>query len=229
MKINQSNINFQSRNPNIRQADRICRMVNSIIPTSSPTKIIGEGLIRQDADIYNYGKFAQKKLVQMVRDPGFNFEDRTSPEYFKFFLSALKKTKLSNCGERARFASLICAVNGIESKIASLWTIAKKKLVLGEDLDHAILVISPSEERFNCDILPNMHDKIIIDPWLGIADYGNNANLEIRKYFERFKDVDKSLSNFDSMHLALFSKEIITTENTQKLREAFPEFIIDKK
>ena len=229
MKINISTQNFQARNPNIRQADRICRMVNTTAPSLSPSRIMGEALLHQNAKIYNIAKILQKKLEKIVRDPGFNYADKNNnPEFYKFFVSALKKAKVANCGEKARLASLICAVNGIESQIASLWSVTKN-LSLDQDLDHAILIITPSNERFNCNILQNMNDKIIIDPWFGIADYGNNIIPEYKKYFERFKNVDKKLENIDEMNYAVFSKETISNKNTEILRKIFPEFIIDKK
>lgn len=229
MKINNSTPNFKARNPDIRFADHICRMVNAKVPTISPTKFISEGELQKNSKKFYFGHLLQKKLELIVREPGLQFSNKCNNiNFYKFFVPALKKAKLSNCGERARLAALICAVNGIETKITSLWTVTKK-LALSQNLDHAVLMISPSSEDFNCGILSNMNDKIIIDPWFGITDYANNVNLEYRKYFERYKNIDKDFEDLDNMHFAIFHKEEITNENTEELRKIFPEFIINKK
>ena len=136
MNINSTNINFKSRSPVVKKADKICRFVKTEFPSVSSSiipkrcnktlidkvKRFGERTPQiENGDLWDirYNKFrtlffrVNEKLRTLVRKP---FNDTIGVvEENKVLTKLIKNHHLANCAELTRLANLICTVNGIKS------------------------------------------------------------------------------------------------------------------
>lgn len=218
MRISQSTPNFKSRNLDIRQADKICRMVNREFPSISPSMVVSKASVNLNVKGFYLGKRLQKNLENNIRNIQWKLRGY-GVEYYKTVLDAIKENKLANCVEKARIANLIAQVSGYKSRIASL--IAQKKGGVPEDIDHAVVVLTNSKTIF--DKIDDLKRIIVIDPWLGIADYGSNIALRYKNQYSKILDISKDSKIYLNYGIGISESE------TKALREAFPQFIIDKK
>lgn len=225
MKIESSNLNFNSRSVKVRQADAICRMVRSQYPSISPSRIIEESKLRNDKQMYYYGHSLQSKIMKFVRKPCDRVSCSNKLNFYEVLTSRIKMHKLANCGEMARLASLACAVNGLNAKIATLWSVNKDGALI-ENIDHAVVVVSPKEQKDKIDKVTNFKDTIIIDAWLGIADYAENIQVQYKGLYSKLLGLDSKTD----VAIDLFDQsESIPKEDYKSLRKAYPELIIEKK
>ncbi len=213
MKVNNltSQQNFTSRNPDIRLADAIVRQANLSYPRLSYIKL-EKSPYKKDfkAAIERVGG----KLVEVRELSSIElWEKQSALKAIKNIMKWIKELKAGNCGESAELAALAARVNGFKNiKIGSI------KSKLGRSLDHAVLVIDNK-------------NPIIIDAWLGFADYVPNAlqkyQNEYKKYFGNLKSNDKMiLGKNRNLDLRFFDK--INEVSIRKLRKAFPELVIKK-
>lgn len=98
----------------------------------------------------------------------------------------LKSEKLGNCGEDAFLSALILKLNGVKN--ACMATLKSGK----EKVDHVVCVFNKDGSAFDGKVSKNT---IIIDPWVGTADFASNMFLKYKalakKYFYNIKPDSK--------------------------------------
>lgn len=236
-------ISFTARNPQIRDAQWVCQTVNSNFGHISTTKIRPkiEHLINLNPDLFD--KYLQNCNIRKLNRNKFNKKDKNLFKIFNWhnnLIHKLKQTrqtwqsdsknnyrkldcvfmqlkldKLGNCGEDALVSEAILKMNGKNAFCAQL-------KVDGIDFDHSVCVLNPKDKNHNDKI----HKKsIIIDSWLGIADYAENIFL---KYKNLYKDYFYFKSNSD-IQLCSFSSCNLTPRNIEQLKSEYPELVYKGK
>ena len=220
----QNNINFSSRSADFKKADKICRLVNNNYPASSPSKIMLKSIYKKDYDLYKYANTLQEKVNNDIRTPLQSLKDLGLKYlYFKKLTSKTKELHLANCDEFMNLANLVCAVNKIKAVPVKFLAVDKND-VIKKDIDHVVLAIPLKNKEVAFDRLSRQKDVIIIDPWLGIADYAQNIENRYRENSNVFKLPD-------GIHIAadthVKEDDTISERLFDNLREMFPELIID--
>ena len=217
---------FHSRSASIREADTICRMVKTHFPSISPSKVQSRAKILNDKKFVEYGEFLMNELREKVRKPFQYYATKATTFFFEPFAKNIKENRMANCGELARLASLICAVNGIHSQVVNVLNINKSGGIMGQ-CDHAVLAIPPKGERVKCAEFSKLKGTIIIDPWLGEADYAENMQVKYRNmYYKTLGTPENGYHAIDNITGAL---DVISDQSYEPLRKLFPELVINKK
>ena len=208
----QQNINFTSRNATIRRAEDIVRRANNAFPMQSNTKfkVMRGGWAKNFFAYENLSKkiFLMREYVDEKMSEAPNLIDK-----FKIFASSVKKNKVGNCGEISTLALLAAKLNGIRGVYEARLVTNKKAL------DHEVVFV-------------NAEKPYIMDPWLGFADYEQNAicrwKNEYKRYFN-FEDEDwKNLRvvRYKDMGCSRdFDRELYPNE-INSLRKLYPELVL---
>ena len=219
-----NNINFTGRCPQVRDAQWVCHVVNTAYPHVSSTRFSAPmyRLKQENAELYN--KFIDKNPFH-VSGP-FNFRElklvalfdwqkrlvdklnrvrrewqygcKSSYQLVNNVIGQLKFGKIGNCGEDALLSEAILKINGVKnSYTANLITDNSK-------IDHSVCVFNRDGSKFDGKVTKNT---IIIDPWIGAADFAQNMFLKYKslanKYFFNIDDKSKlGLTNIKSLNLS---------------------------
>ena len=185
MRINDINkTNFQAKNPFVRKADTLVRKVNKEIPTISVNKY---------AHFYNSPNFVYKdffiklddKFYYEVRGPLESIMDTSNAfDYLNTAIKYLKNSPLANCNELVDITQIIFAMNGIKTF----------KAVLEPNIDHICLLAHIEQTKTIKDLslecvrkdARELHDIIVIDPWLNFVDYAPNASYKFQNDYLKF-------------------------------------------
>lgn len=194
---------FTGRAPIIKEADKICRNINTSFPHISPS--------------YSWINFGKPEKYEQLFE---NIEKRLSLiryqeheassefSYYKTLLKLTKKYKCANCGELADIAYITCKTKNLKDvEIVGVYGYdAKQKKLI--DYDHVAVQFKQGNK------------KVIIDPWFGIADYAQNCLIKYKhKYHEFFNEFNSNLK-------LLFQKEPavnIDSNDLGKLIKKYPE------
>ena len=224
MNMSMQNINFTSRSAEIKKADKICRKINNTYPAYSPSKIMLKSIFKKDHDLYKYASSLQEIIDAKIRRPLHSLRELDLKYlYFKTLTDKTKEYKLANCNEFMNLANLACAVNGMKSVPIKFLAIDENDIIK-KDIDHIVLAVPLNGKKVEFDRLTRQKDVIIIDPWLGIADYAQNIE-------NRYKDFSDIFKLPEGIHLAadthVKEEDIIPQKMFKNLREMFPELIVD--
>ena len=161
-------ITFSGRNKILRDADWVCRKVNSEFPSIMPNRLFYENpdMILKNPRI---GEFLHKKNQQLTQNRKVISKLFEPFERFKALIETTKKYKVAQCSELSALAELVARINGV--KYCQKFSI--------KDYDHAVLLVSDKP------IKPTRigENDIIIDPWLGIS--GSVGDV-FRKYKHQY-------------------------------------------
>lgn len=199
----QNNLLFTSRCPEVRDAQWVCQKVKNTFPHISTTKISAKMADIEEANWDLYRKFIdkpeyallynknpkdrkflrlfawRKRIVKRIHDARESWRIGGKDDYHRVnnVLGQFKYDKLGNCGEDAFMAATILRINGVDNAC----TAGLK--VDGSFLDHMVCVFNKDGSTFNGK--PNKNT-IIIDPWVGMADFASNM-------FQKYKNVFSEL------------------------------------
>ena len=214
-----SNKNFTSRCAQVRDAKWVCQKVHSYSHIS-PSRInrtlesMSEPYIDTFQNPYAplppkaYGLFNllgwRDNLVEKIntarRALRFSYLDdykRTNK-----VISQLKDTKLGNCGEDAYLSGAILKMNGVKDACTTKLTIK------GHIIDHGVCVFNRDGSAFNGKANKNT---IIIDPWVGDADFASNMFVKYKGIYNQQVDKaiqpDSKIEFWDTKHIDLTDKE----------------------
>lgn len=200
---NNNQQNFTGRSQIIKDADKICRNINTSFPHISPS-YSWVNLGKPD----QYEKLFQKieKKLNIIR-----FKEQEAPNaynYYKTLFKLTKKYKCANCGELADIAYISCKNKKLKDvAIVGVYGYDTKKNKY-IDYDHVAVRFKHGKKE------------VIIDPWFGFADFTKNCLLKYKeKYHEFFQEFDSNLK-------ILFQREAevhINQLDLSKLMEKFPE------
>ena len=236
MRINSINTtNFQSRNAQLRKLDNIVRTVNKEYPTISVNKY---------AHFYKAPDFVYKnffgdlddKFYHNVRCPLEGIITLKGPlEYFRSATERLKTHRLANCNELTDLANVIFAMNGIKTY----------KTTLEPGIDHVCLITHKDQSKSLKDIsllcarneARQLHDIIVIDPWLNFADYAPNAVRKFENDYIKFLE-QPGVRDFNFFNLKklpeisfapyIEANQMITPKVKEQLTREFPDLILNK-
>ncbi len=203
----------------IRDADKVCRIIAKEFPAISGTRVETMKFANHDE---RFIKFYKKKQAQnmAIRDDAWKFFNTSETLYFyQRFIQNMKKYKNINCADYTKLAELILAVNGIKTVKARIMTQSLKQL------DHGVLIVRPPGNNFLVYKNKDLKNMIVIDPWLGFADYASNAVVRYNSEFAKF------LALGDKYEKLIFTSEQnpqVTQSTIDYLRCNFPQFIQKK-
>lgn len=255
--------NFASRTAQIRDAQWVCRAINTTFPHISPTKFKplfehyikktdpkNANLILKDIeDIYSFVKqhstiekngFLEKikqffritknnvkkdntfeviaKNIEVVAQGRQNNKNTTELERTVNLLSI---KKMGNCQENAVMAELVMKLNGFKNASSCLFyeptdSINKIKSY------HAACIFNLDDSRVE-QLINNK--TIIIDPWLGKADFANNM---LKYYANECKDIlpmpEKEKVKILPIHLVY-----LTHSGLEEYKNKFPRLVFKAK
>ncbi len=203
----------------IRDADKVCRIIAKEFPAISGTRVETMKFANENDRFINYYK---KKQFQnkVIRDDAWKLFTPAEPLYFyQRFIKNMKNYKNINCADYTKLAELILAANGIKTVKARILTQNLKQL------DHAVLVANPPGSNFLVYKNKDLKNMIIIDPWLGFADYAHNAIIKYNSEYAKFLALGNKYVKL------LFTSEQnpkITQSTIDYLKCNFPQFIQKK-
>ena len=221
-----NNVSFKSRNINIRKVDKICRFVNTEFPAISSSKI---------PQRCNYNKACKplfdrihNKLLSGVREP-LEFSKNNISKFISLIIN-IKKHHVANCAELTYVTQGICNINGLKTKPIQLVLVDKAERFNGY-ADHVVLAIPLKNKEVKIDKLSKLKDVIIVDPWLGIADYAPKVEEKYLKDFKKF--FEKPGQKIDNLSFSSFSDSFglieLSNSDVQILKNKFPQFQILNK
>lgn len=139
-------------------------------------------------------------------------------------LYMMTQYKSGNCTENAIVAELIMKMNGFPHAKCAILNKSNKKLGLQfeDSLDHLVCIFNKDKSCFNGKITPQT---IIIDPWLGKADFAQNMERYYRNecsdFFELTSDEVFKYQPIETVEIS----EIVM----RNLTDSLPEFIFKNK
>ena len=196
------NPSFTSSSTQIRDAQWVCQKVRSF-PHISTTHIAPSVEELADKNIELYDRFMDKKpfehfvantpkeaklvrifswrnqLVDRITRARDEWYVGTKDNYKRVvnILNQFKYDRLGNCGEDAYLATAILKLNGIDNAYVA------KIEVDNYWIDHVICVFNRDGSVFDGKSLKNT---IIIDPWVGDADFAQNMFLKYKGQYKKF-------------------------------------------
>lgn len=236
-------INFTARNPIIRDAQWVANSINANFPhvSDSKIKLKLQNLILQNSNLLtNYtnacknnsntlsitsGK--EKKLVSLcawytnlvtkTTIARIKAQTNAKNNYDKInnIIKQLKIDKIANCGEEAEICQVILKLNGKDSTRVKLF-------VDNIDTNHTVCVFNKDNKPFDGKANKN---SIIIDSWLGIADYADNVFTAYKNLYSKYFCINKK-TKFQLREV--YSPEL-NEQDLLKLRNNHPELVYKGK
>lgn len=225
-----------ARCPQVRDAQWVCQKVKSF-PHISSTKVTIPIANLADKHAGLYEKFVKFPFASLFKSPEDNkiariFEwhqrliqkmNRARDEWgvlrkgdYKTvgaILGQFKYNKLGNCGEDAFLSAAILKVNGVENAYIAKLTIDKLTQ------DHVACVFNKDGRPYSGKI---EKDTMIIDPWLGVADF---ASKVFQKYKNLFSDYFIGLRPDSKISFGEIKRINLTGEETLLLSIKRPELL----
>lgn len=244
LQISQNSSNTQSftaRAPQVRDAQWVCRKVHSF-PHISPSKlydvietlketnpqifiksatnstisriILGNSENIKLIKIYTW----YKRIVNKVFNARSEWDIGGKDDYKRVgaILGQFKHEKVGNCGEDTYLAASILRMNGVENaSIARMYAD-------GQAQDHVVCILNKDGSPFDNK---NLKKSIVIDPWLGIADFASNV---CSTYKNVFNNKFYNLKPYSEIKFKKLDRINFSDEELQLLRRKHPELCYPK-
>lgn len=142
--------------------------------------------------------------------------------YESLFL--MLKERLGNCTENAVIAELICKLNGFKNATCAIVNKinTKQENPKIEPLDHFVCVLNTDNSKFNGKI---NNKTIIIDPWLGKADFANNIEQFFRNECTNFFELTEN----DKFYYQTRELVNLSEDELSDFRNVLDDFIFKNK
>jgi|GEM_PF-3031662 len=210
-----NNPSFTSRNALVRKAQDVCNTVNRefVGVSFSRTYDNAKAMLQRKSDIDVNKALAFREKFNNFLGNFYNKSDKMRSEStqclsksndivsaIQEYFGILKKHGIFNCGQRATLGEIVAKMNGF--KDAKKMVIGSVKNNSGEIYDHAIIVTGMNVPKKISDLtsgaltdlpfaelyLKPPKKAIVIDPWMGFADYADNAILRYKiDYADKLK------------------------------------------
>ncbi len=225
MKINFLDMGMMSRKQIKNEAEKVCRIINSEFPVISATKISEFDNTRNNPKFKLFTQEIQKRITDKVRDPMWPYRgDGQELELFKILIEKVKEFRVANCGDLSKLCKLICNINNIPTRKAEM--IFSQDGILKGRIDHAIQILPFTDEQLKFAPLSKLKDVLIIDPWLGFAEFAPKAGEMFQKEYGRFFGLEEgNIIHLDPLNNM---EPHVTKEVIEYFRRHFPQFIINK-
>lgn len=226
MKVVSKVVNSAYRTKIKNDAEKICRLINAEFPAISSTKISEFSNTQKNPKFQKFSNAVFRRLKQFVRDPMWKeYGEGNETNYYLKLVNCVKKEKLANCDDYSKLYNLLGKINGIESRKAGIFEI-KPSGAVGNIIDHAIHIIPIHGQKLKFEKLSKLKDVLIIDPWLGFADYAPNYERRITSEFSQFFKIPEGYRvGLDPLPKG---ETKITDKVIEFFKEKFPQFTINK-
>ena len=226
MKINFLDMGMMSRKQIKNEAEKVCRIINSEFPVISATKISEFDNTKINPYFQQYTTKVQKRIDTEVRKPlwlAYRGEGSELP-FYQTLVEKIKDIKAANCGDLSKLCKLICNINNIPTRKAEM--IFSQDGILKGRIDHAIQILPFTDEQLKFAPLSKLKDVLIIDPWLGFAEFAPKAGEMFQKEYGRFFGLEEgNIIHLDPLNNM---EPHVTKEVIEYFRRHFPQFIINK-
>lgn len=196
MKVAQSftpRITKKERTQMKRQAEKVLRVLGGEFPVVSSSKVVEMPSLNKHWK-FKILLFSISEKLKSLRSEVFKPLVKSKDlEYYEGCVNLVKEYKVANCGEMATLCKLLSNLNGIEVQPIGMFLQAKrcKKKI---DIDHAIYAISLDGKQINGKRnLSKQTNTLVIDPWLGFAEFGPKAEERFRYDYQQFFDIRDDL------------------------------------
>ena len=178
--------NFTSRSSKLGQIDDIFRRATREFPVISESKMIGYDSLQSSYNMTKYRKYIQRGISEIR---SYTTKSEPAEKTLLRELDAIKRYRLGNCTECADIAYTALRMNGYKDAEV-MWLYAyNPKTNKMRDIDHAVVGVNfKKPEGYEYCPLYQMHfgqpdpkyklfpgnEGIIVDTWLGTAEYGKN-------------------------------------------------------
>ena len=213
---------FTSRCPQVRDADWVCRRINQRFPHFSSTKMqpFVEKFLERNSDVLNFTEplenlseiyhfldnilfpeghqkvqdtaMAIKRMIRKFGEKRLEVSEQIGTGTFKdhvYEAILMMQNKQANCTENAIIAELVLKMNGIKNACCAILNKSNKNDNNIKSLDHLVCVANTDGTKFNGKITQKT---IIVDPWLGKADFAKNMERffqnDCSNFFELIPD-----------------------------------------
>ena len=217
-----NNVYFTAKSPKIREAERFCRIITSEFPAASGTKV-NESKYAQKPKFKKIIDKINETITDKIREPFWACSDKT--EGILGFIRNIKDFHIANCADFAKLCSIICHTNGIEVTQPRIFA-GSAGNELGKLVDHAILMVKP-KKNFICKKMSDLKDVIIIDPWLGFADFANNVEQRFMSEYSSFFKFPEG-TKLRIINMSDDSGIKMTPEMIDAVKEQYPQFVVKK-
>lgn len=210
------------------EAEKICRIITSEFPSISSTKICEFPAAKTTPKYANFAKLIFSRIKTLVRNPSWeNFHQQGNDEvdFYTTLVNAIKQHRIGNCGDMSKLCTLIANINNIPAKKAEMFT--TRNGVLGTAVDHAIQIVPINGQKVEWAPLSKMKNLLIIDPWLGFADFAPKYEQKIKTGYDKFFGLTEDTSLYLNPNSG--SEPKITQKVVNYFQENFPQFIIKNK
>lgn len=204
----------------VRDADKACRVIAEEFPGVSSSRIQTFERVNTNQTFANYCK---TKLLQnrAIRDDAWKlYNNDETLAFYRRFVENMKKYKNINCADYTKLTQLMLKANNIEAVNANILT---QKL---KGLDHAVLLVNIPKNGFGIYYKnSDLKNIIVIDPWLGFADFANNAVVRYNSEFSRFLGLE---NKYEKLFFDTNVNPEISEKTVEFMRKTFPNLIQKK-
>jgi len=198
-----NNVYYTGRCPQIRDAEWVCHTVNTAFPHVSTTKIKPfvqkaanknsalldkflnnaekNDLVFNSSEDFNILKVFDwyKHLITKLHEVRINWTKGHASGYslLNGVIGQLEHEKLGNCGEDAYLSHAILKLNGVGNAYTA------RLQADGNHIDHSVCVFNKDNSIFDGKVNKNT---IIIDPWLGCADFAPNMFVKYKNLCKKY-------------------------------------------
>ncbi len=207
-----------------RDAEKILRLLNSEFPMIASTKICEFDSVKKTPRFIQYAREIQERIFKLVRDPAWKEQIKGGDDaFYAAFVENIKKQRVGNCSESSKLFKLLGHLNGIPSRKAQL-TLFTKDGGYDKNIDHAIHIVCLDGNNPDFEKLSKLKDTLIIDPWLGIAEYAPKYEQLISSAYNRFFGIE----DYHSVCLSTagFGEPKISENLVKYFAHKYPQFFI---
>ncbi len=227
MKVNIINPGNITRKAAKKEAEKICRLLNSEFPSISSTQISEFNTTKSTPKFQLFAQNIEKRIINFVREPSWkDFMKFGDDKFYITFVDKIKKYKVANCSDRSKLYYLLAKINGLNSQKAEM-ILATSDGKLGSAIDHAIQIFPINGQEIKFGKLSKMKDVLIIDPWLGFAEFAPKYEQRIKTDYHQFFQISDDQSVLLNPYVHCEPK--VSTNVIEYFKKHFPQININAK
>ena len=204
----------------LRDADKACRIIAEEFPGVSSSRIQTFERVNTNQIFANY---CNNKLLQnrAIRDDAWKlYNNDDTLDFYRRFVENMKKYKNINCADYTKLTQLMLKSNNIEAVNANIMT---QRL---RGLDHSVLLVNTPKNGLGIYYKnSDLKNIIVIDPWLGFADFANNAVVRYNSEFAKFLGLE---NKYEKLFFDTYANPEISSKTVEFIQKAFPKLIQKK-
>lgn len=173
-----SQSSFKAKNSVTKDADWVCRTVNTNFPAISTTWLNSN--LNPSKKMHFITRIGEN--IQNARNK--NYSELMPFNFLKNMLNRIQQNNAGNCYEKATIAELILKINGVNNcnRINLISDNGKR------NLNHCVLLVNFDKQHY----YPSLQKAVIIDPWSGNSGY---ADIIFKKYATMYNNFFKLKPN----------------------------------